>query len=305
MGGLGNQLYQYAMSEKLKSLGKEAKLDFFAYKEAAQEEHEWRELELEWLEGLHYEVCTSEERILFLDNSMRFADRLRRKITGRRDRTVKENAAYMPEIFAMDEVYLYGFWDCERYYTDMLPLLQQQIRFPQSKGLNHQKNVETAAVMAQENSVSIHIRRQDYLTVAGGQRYMGICTEAYYNSAIAYICERIENPVFYIFSDDVEYAKALFGKPNMHVVDWNNGKDSMFDMELMSCCRHNICANSTFSMWGARLNKNLDKLVIRPLHHDNYETLAASQVQAYWPGWILIDADGKVQDGDFVTKCLP
>ena len=71
MGGLGNQLYQYALSEKLKSLGKEVKLDFYAYKEAEGDEKEWRELELEWLEGLEYKVCTKDERTLFLDNSMK------------------------------------------------------------------------------------------------------------------------------------------------------------------------------------------------------------------------------------------
>lgn len=106
MGGLGNQLYQYALYEKMKSLGKEVKLDLYAYREAKGSDREWRSLELEWL-GLDYAVCTPEERRKLLDNGMRPVDRIRRKLTGRKDRTVKEDAAYMPEIFDMDDVYLY------------------------------------------------------------------------------------------------------------------------------------------------------------------------------------------------------
>ncbi|MDE7324433.1 MAG: alpha-1,2-fucosyltransferase [Lachnospiraceae bacterium] len=291
MGGLGNQLYQYALYEKLKSLGREVKLDLYAYREAQGDDREWRSLELEWL-GLDYEVCTAEERKKFLDNSMKPVDRIRRKLVGRKDRTVKECAEYMPEIFDMDDVYLYGFWGCERYYADIIPLLQEKIVFPNSK---NPKNSEIINAMAQQNAVSIHIRRKDYLTVADGKRYMGICTDAYYNGAMTYIAERVENPMFYIFSDDADYAREHYNKPNMHVVDWNTGSDSMFDMKLMSCCRHNICANSTFSIWGARLNKNADKIAIRPLRHDNYEVSDAETVHKNWQGWTLINAMGELE----------
>ena len=291
MGGLGNQLYQYALYEKFKFLGKEVKLDLYAYKEAKGEDKEWRELELEWLDALQYEVCTADERKRFLDSSMKVMDRVRRRLTGRRDRTVRENTDYMPEIFSMDNVYLYGYWMCERYYIDIMPLLQAKIRFPESVD---PRNRETIAAMRHENAVSIHIRRKDYLTVADGKRYMGICTEMYYASAIDYISERVAAPVFYIFSDDAAYAKEYYNQDNMHVVDWNTDRESLHDMELMSQCRHNICANSTFSIWGARLNNNPDKIVIRPLHHDNYENSNAETVHKNWPGWILIDAEGKI-----------
>jgi hypothetical protein len=102
---------------------------------------------------------------------------------------------------------------------------------------------------------------------------MGICTDEYYKGAFDYIDNNVNNPIYYIFSDDLEYAHSNFNKPNMHIVDWNTGRESMYDMELMSHCKHNICANSTFSIWGARLNRNPDKLMIRPLRHDNYEII--------------------------------
>lgn len=291
MGGLGNQLYQYALYLKLKSLGKEVKLDLYAYKSAGDEEREWRELELEWFDGLQYEVCTGKERTEFLDNSMKLHDRVRRKLFGRRSRQVNESGAYMPEVFGMDNVYLYGYWGCDRYYTDIKTILWEKIRFPQS---DNPRNAAVMKDMEQEQSVSIHIRRKDYLTVAGGTRYMGICTDLYYESAMNYIRERVEHPVFYIFSDDVDYASGHYNRSDTHVVDWNTGRNSMFDMQLMSRCRHNICANSTFSIWGARLNQHNDKIMVRPLHHDNYEDMDAAQIQENWKGWILIDADGKL-----------
>jgi hypothetical protein len=148
--------------------------------------------------------------------------------------------------------------------------------------------------MEKENSISIHIRRQDYLTVAGGHRYSGICTPKYYKGAINYIETRVENPIYYIFSDDLEYARSHFDKENMHVIDWNTGRESMHDMELMSHCRHNICANSTFSIWGARLNKNPDKIMIRPLKHDNYEIIDIAKIHENWKNWILINEQGVV-----------
>ncbi|MBO5031575.1 MAG: alpha-1,2-fucosyltransferase [Lachnospiraceae bacterium] len=291
MGGLGNQLYQYALSEKLKSLGKTVKLDLYAYRQAQGEEREWRELELAWLEGPEYEVCTMQERTDFLDNSMKLPDRVRRKLFGRKNRTVEETKDYMPELYEMDDVYLYGFWGCDRYYVDILPLLQEKIRFPKS---SNPLNERTIAHMEQEQSVSIHIRRKDYLTVADGRRYMGICTDAYYASAVHYIRNHIENPVFYIFSDDIDYARAHFADENMHIVDWNTGRESMYDMELMSRCKYNICANSTFSIWGARLNRYPRKLMLRPLHHDNYETTSVMEIKRNWQDWILMDSDGKV-----------
>lgn len=295
MGGLGNQLYQYALYEKFKQLGREVKLDLYAYKGAKGEDREWRELELEWLDGLSYEVCTDKERTDFLDNSMKLQDRVRRKIFGRKSHMVKESDAYMSELFEMDNVYLYGFGGCDRYYTDIEDMLRKKIRFPVSQNpQNAAANAAAMEAMETEESVSLHIRRKDYLTVADGKRYMGICTDKYYQAAMNYIAQRAENPIFYIFSDDADYARTHFSGANMRIVDWNQGRESFHDMELMSHCRHNICANSTFSIWGARLNPNPAKIMVRPLRHDNYETMETAQIRENWKGWVLIDADGKL-----------
>ncbi len=290
MGGLGNQLYQYAMYEKLKSIGKEVKLDIHAYTTEDKEEREWRKLELEWL-GLSYEVCTAEERAALLDNKLDILSRVRRKIFGRKNKTVEETQVYMPEVYDMDEVYLYGYWACEKYYEDIIPLLQEKIKFPESAD---ERNGQCMEQMRQQESVSIHIRRMDYLSVADGARYTGICTDKYYTAAIEYMKCKLNNPEFYIFSDDLEYVREHYNDEHMHIVDWNTGSNSMYDMQLMSACRHNICANSTFSIWGARLNQNPDKLVIKPLRHDNYETISVEKMKEYWKSWILMDAQGSI-----------
>ena len=291
MGGLGNQLYQYAMYEKLKSMGREVKLDFYAYLEATGEDKEWRELELIKFPNLEYELCTPEERTALLDNDMAFWSRVRRKLFGRKDRTYREDKSYMPELFELDDVYLYGFWECEKYYEDRIDQLQKKLVFPES---NNPKNKQCIEQMRREQAVSVHIRRKDYLTVADGRRYMGICTDAYYESAMAYIRQQVEHPVFYIFSDDIPYMKEHYYGEDIRIVDWNTGEDSLFDMQLMSECKHNICANSTFSFWGARLNQNPKKCMIRPLHHDNYETITIEEIRDNWHNWLLIDAEGNI-----------
>lgn len=291
MGGLGNQLYQYAMYEKLKMIGKEVKLDLYDYKEAVGEDREWRDLELDYFEGLAYDVCSLSERTVFLDNSRKFFDRVRRKLFGRKDRIVRETKSYMPELFDMDNVYLHGFWNSEKYYEDMIPELWQKIIFPPS---SNEKNISSINEMENINSVAIHIRRSDYLKVADGKRYMGICTDEYYKAATDYIEKHVENPVYYIFSDDEEYAREHFCNDNMKIVYWNKGKDSFYDMQLMSCCKHNICANSTFSLWGARLNTHQDKIMIRPLRHDNYDESSPDKIKEEWNKWVLIDKDGRL-----------
>jgi hypothetical protein len=91
-----------------------------------------------------------------------------------------------------------------------------------------------------------------------------LCNTNYYKNAIQYISDRVENPVFYIFSDDLAWCRETFSDTNCVYVEGNGGIKSSWDMYLMSCCDHNIIANSTFSWWGAWLNANEDKMVLCP-----------------------------------------
>lgn len=298
VGGFGNQLYCYALYEKLKSLGKEVKLDIGDYLPGAREP-EKRALELSWLDHLEYETCTAKERFAFTDDSRAFFSRVRRKLFGRKAKIYREPDRYDPSVFSLDNMYLDGYWNSEAYFVDILPLLQKKIRFPES---SLKQNQIYAEKMKAEESVFLHIRRSDYLDPSCIDRYKGICTESYYRGALRFVKEQHEKegsgkPLkIYIFSDDTAYAKEAYKDLDAEVIDWNKGKDSFYDCMLMSRCKYHICANSTFSMWAARLSVRTDKVMIRPLYFDRYQKITPKEVREEWKNWVLIDADGKVYD---------
>ena len=122
----------------------------------------------------------------------------------------------------------------------------------------------------------------------------GSCTDSYYESAFAYVRERMPDAHFYLFSDDPEYLRRTFHGKEFTVVDWNRGADSFFDCQLMSSCRANICANSTFSFWGARLNGKADRIAVRPAKHKNSQEIEPERMHELWKGWALIDEKGNV-----------
>lgn len=302
VGGFGNQLYCYAVYEKLKSLGKEVKLDIGDYLPGAMEP-EKRALELPYLDGLSYEVCTPEERFALTDDSRAFFCRVRRRLFGSKARVYRENDRFDPKIFELDGVYLDGYWNSEAYISDIIPLLQEKIKFPVSE---LEKNRSYAEKISREESVFLHIRRSDYLDPSCIDRYRDICTEAYYRGAVSYVRALYEErkkdgtvsadkPLkFYIFSDDPDYAKETYKDLGAEMIDWNQEKNSFYDCMLMSLCKYHICANSTFSMWAARLSTREDKVMIRPLLFDRYQKITPGEVAEEWKGWILIDAKGKV-----------
>ena len=301
MGGLGNQMQQYALYRKLESLGKDARLDvsWFLDKDRQTKVLASRKLELSWFENLPAKYCTQEEKQAILGKNT-LVGKLKKKLLGGSNRHFTESDMYHPEIFDLEDAYLSGFWACEAYYADILPMLRSQIHFPdpeKGEGWDLEaaaKNKETMERMKQETSVSIHIRRGDYLDAKNAEMFGGICTDAYYEAAISYIKEQTPDAHFYVFSDDSAYVKNAYPGKEFTVVDWNTGKNSLFDMQLMSCCNHNICANSTFSFWGARLNPSPDKVMIRPSKHKNSQNIVPEEMKRLWDGWVLIDGKGRI-----------
>lgn len=292
MGGLGNQMQQYALYEKFKALGKEARLDISWFENASLQENVLarRSLELRLFDGLGFEACTGREKEELLGREG-FINKLERKLFPSRNRHFFESEMYHPEIFTFEDAYLEGHWACEKYYHDIMPLLQSKIMFPKTENI---QNNDLKNKMKSENSVSIHIRRGDYLDPENAAMFGGICTESYYKSAEEYIRERVAKPHFYLFSDDPAYLYEHYAGEEYTVVDWNHGADSFYDMELMSCCKHNICANSTFSFWGARLNRTEDKIVIRPARHKNSQQVNPEQLHELWENWIIINEIGRI-----------
>lgn len=152
-----------------------------------------------------------------------------------------------------------GCWQSEKYFLKFEKEIREIFKFPE---IIDKKNLKVKDKILKENSVSIHIRRGDYLVC---DLLKNLLPLFYYEAAIKYILEKVESPIFFIFSNDIEWCKNNL-KINFptYYIDWNKGKESFRDMQLMSLCKYNIIANSSFSWWGAWLNSNSNKIVIAP-----------------------------------------
>jgi len=303
LGGLGNQLQQYALYRKFISMGVEARIDISWFdKENQKKALAPRKLELDYFDYIDYEVCTIDEKNR-LTGGEGFLGDLKRKLTRHTgipfSRMYDENGIhYDRQLLGFKDRYIVGYFANEFYYSDIIPELRKELSFPVDKSVNKDRLLEYTTRMNVENSVSIHIRRGDYLDAVNQELYGGNCTEEYYDGAVSYIVNRVENPVFYIFSDDRAYALKYADKLTAQgyraeFVDVNHGAESFFDIYLMTQCRHVIAANSTFSFWGARLNIHEDIIKIRPKKHRNNLDFR-EEMRTWWKGWTFVDSSGKV-----------
>ena len=153
-----------------------------------------------------------------------------------------------------------GFWQDKYFWEDVDIVLN--FRWPLKLDVT---NSFIMTKIQANNSISIHIRRGDYLLPKYRNIYGDICNEEYYQKAIEHILKCVDDPFFFVFSDDIDWAKSIINVSNVTFVNNNKGKDSYIDMFLMSLCHHNIIANSTFSWWAAQLNKHSDKIMIAPI----------------------------------------
>lgn len=292
-GGLGNQLQQYALYRKFVRMGKEARLDLSWFDEGKENDGKTkatsRSLELAYFDRLVYEACTEEEKERLI-GSDGLSGKIRRKLLPSTVHWFHESKMYHPEILKFEDMYLSGYFACEKYYGDILYDLREKIQFPPS---DNPLNREMAQEMRNCSSVSVHVRRGDYLNEENKAMFGNICTDDYYRKAMEIIKDEVKDARFYIFSDDSSYAKQKYQGEEFTVVDINHGKDSFYDMWLMSNCKHNICANSTFSFWGARLNGNEGKIMIRPTIHKNSQVFCKEEMEELWQGWRFVSPEGQ------------
>jgi len=267
-GGLGNQMFQYALYQQFVSMGKEVKMD----DEAGFREDKQRDPALGAF-GITYERASRAEIIEMTDSSMAFTARVRRKLFGRQNHSYfEENKRFQPQIFDWDHVYLEGYWQSEKYFPDAAGLLKQEfslenIRKNREKGdgLSPQAQ-ECLRQIEQTESVSIHVRRGDYLLPQNQELFGEICTDRYYEQAVRMAVRRHPGCIFYLFTNDSEWAaERLKEQDRFPIVLADLPKERDYEsLMLMSRCKHNILANSSFSWWASYLNENPDKLVIAP-----------------------------------------
>ncbi|GAL83782.1 hypothetical protein MYP_1010 [Sporocytophaga myxococcoides] len=162
--------------------------------------------------------------------------------------------------------YLEGYWQSEKYFSGIENIIREE--FTLKEGLSEER-IGLLKEISNSNSVSIHVRRGDYISNPEANKVHGICSTNYYINACNYIIRNINAPKFYVFSDDIEYVKksGIFGRLNdvffVKALE-NEKRNDVEEMFLMSSCAHNIIANSSFSWWGAWLNGNAEKIVIAP-----------------------------------------
>lgn len=232
-GGLGNQIFQYVFYEYLQSKGYNV---FYINK--ANGSHNGLEVNKYFFTELKRVNILIE---IFLRLLYRF-----KLAPICRFRTEDENFNESKTLFD-------GYWHDKKFYIKQISF--KNIILNNINQCIYNKIVDT-------NSVSIHVRRGDYLSPQNEKIFGGICTGTYYNKAIAEIEKRLKNIQYFIFSNDIEWCKNNLRISGATYIDWNKGHDSVYDLFLMSHCKANIIANSSFSYWGARLGCN--NIVIYP-----------------------------------------
>lgn len=248
-GGLGNQMFQYAFFRSLKH-----KFPLHIYI--------W---DIEDSKYCHngFELPIIFRRIYWIRKKIN--NYLRRRIPSLFNKVYTVNQM---EPLRYSEVYfekkkefvtMYdGFWQTEYYFKSIEKKIRKAFQFDERIISEATRNC--CAKQRRYETISIHIRRGDYL--AENNRLT--IDDSYYHKAIETIKNKVEHPHFLVFSDDIIYAKNLFHGDSFTIIDWNTGKDNWQDLFLMSKCKHNIIANSSFSWWGAWLNPNPQKIVIAP-----------------------------------------
>jgi len=272
-GGLGNQMFQYAATLALaKKLQTELVVNTYVFEN--YDVHPLRLTELNCSAQFSNE-CPEHESII--------KHKLAKKILSAfsfMNRYYFESALTFEPAFLKQKnnSIITGFFQSEKYFKNIRKQLLQEF--------NIEHKLDTAALanlakIKQNNSVSIHIRRGDYISNPNANKTHGLCDHSYYKSALQHLKKvnaiNSETTLF-IFSDDIDWCRnnLNFDYPCEYVT--GSGEYPEFDIYLMSQCHHNIIANSTFSWWGAWLNDNNDKIVIAPTVWFQSNKLDASDI---------------------------
>lgn len=264
-GGLGNQLFQYAIGKAL-SVDSNDQLLFDT------SSYLWDKLRNYELNIFNFNVpiATVEDVQKIHNSSPLFTDRILYKVLGRsipyyRFPIIKEQSFTFDsdfKKFRKRNVYLQGYWQSEKYFKHVRSIILKDLKINENVASYEMKMYKNMIIETQ-SSVSIHIRRGDYVSNPATTAYHGLCDLEYYNLAMQKMESHIETPTYFIFSDDKEYVKSVFG----HIKNTIIIENVMHDYEeliLMSMCNHNIIANSSFSWWGSWLNANEAPIIIAP-----------------------------------------
>ena len=233
-GGLGNQMFQYALGRSLEARGKEVVFD-------------------------RSPVDSDPKRFYTLNafnTSVKFSNSNYGNVVYEKSMEFDHNW------FSVDNCIINGYWQCEDYFSAIAPIIRQEFGL-KNKPSDRAKEVAEQILEAEDDSVFVHVRRGDNCYGAG-LTYHGLLGPDYYQRASKYIYDRVEFPKFFIFSDDTKWCKESYHGDSLtkHCVEIVEDTKDYEDIWLMSICKYAITANSSFSWWGAWLGNKYD--VIAP-----------------------------------------
>ncbi|MBP6048185.1 MAG: alpha-1,2-fucosyltransferase [Chitinophagales bacterium] len=266
-GGLGNQMFQYAFARNLSILNNTQLVLNTSYLESKLPFKKWAT-------PMQYELSIFDIKAIVEHNIIQskylypFAKSeyfLRNKMAISKMNVITEQQHDFNPVYldAKDNTYVKGNFQTEKYFENIKEIIQNDFTFKNSLDeLNQQQAIQ----ITQCNSVSIHIRRGDYISLKQNANKFAQIPLSYYNDARTFIENQISNPTYFVFSDDIHWAKEnLQLPPTTQFISHNNSTSNSYkDMQLMSMCKHHIICNSTFSWWAAWLNQNKEKIVIAP-----------------------------------------
>ena len=282
MGGLGNQMFQYATARVL-SIKKSTNLYIdttFFNVNIDNHDITRRSLELSIFNLTLKEVTFYHKYyfklLFFIQNIFLKIIRLKKRFIYFQDTNYVFQNSFnnLPKNVLLD-----GYWQSYKYFINFRDIILNDfyinVKFDK-------KNTLILKDIMFNNSVSVHIRRGDYIKNSNNLNFHGICDLNYYINSINIIKSKYHKPKFYFFSDDINWVKNNFTDIEYVFVSNNTGSNSYLDMLLMSNCKHNIIANSSFSWWAAWLNTNPSKFVIAPLKWFNNEIDTSDLIPSDW-----------------------
>ncbi|TDA69580.1 alpha-1,2-fucosyltransferase [Sulfuricurvum sp. IAE1] len=260
-GGLGNQMFQYAIAKAIATKNNDIfKLDISFYPKQSLRRYELNRFNIQ-------ETLANESECIALRGTENIFYKIKTKLGWNIKRPVYYKYEHHIMLFDQEiwnssgDMYVDGFWQNENYFNNIRNELLKDFkpRNPISiKAECHLNNIKTM------ESVSLHIRRGDYVLDQNTNDAHGTCSINYYFQAVKYLETLLTSPHYFIFSDDIQWCKENFSfLSNKTFVD--DTENAIDDLVLMKNCKHNIIANSTFSWWGAWLNENDQKIVISPV----------------------------------------
>lgn len=285
IGGLGNQLFQYALGRNLANINNtELKLDISGFSDYKLHAYSLNHFNI-------VEKFATEEEVRGFKKYQRRPGKVwflyNRLIADERKYVKEKQFQFDPQILKIGkDAYFDGFWQTEKYFKDIENILRKEVTV---KTPLQGKDAETAKEIEATSSVMMHIRRGDYVTNKGTNEYHGTCEPDHYRKALAIIAEKVSNPHIFVFSDDHDWVKnnIIFEYPTTYV-DHNKADKNYEDLRLMSLCKHHIIANSSFSWWGAWLSQNPNKVVVGPMKWFNNPKKKSDTTDVLPNNWISI-----------------